>query len=79
MSKKEELRRTIADLIYARVGWSNASEGSSVDIVDYILQREKAMLDEVERPLLKGTSNPLAYSDGITEALSTISKLRGKG
>lgn len=75
MSKRDELKK---QLLESKVLHSMAT-------VDFILEREKAILDQIEEPLRRQW-NPLGdvrlstfINDRMTEALSTIFKLRGEG
>jgi len=46
--ERERLRSSVADLIYARIGWTKAAEGASVDIAYFILADRKRILESIE-------------------------------
>ena len=90
MPDKERIRQIVADLIYARVGWTNASEGASVDITDFILADRRRVLDEVAKPLKEERARHDAmpkygldwavsrYRFTIDNAIKAIEELKGK-
>lgn len=64
----DRIRRTVADMIYAKVGWTNSSEMASNDITHFIIEDRRRILERVREPLNKSL---FRYRDQTSEMLKT--------